>query len=80
MFKLQPMDSSVNKALKQSMKQQFSQWYSSMVYQNFTDEVPPPFDLRMLIMKPLGGKWLINAFDHIKADSTIVVNGFVAST
>ena len=52
--KLQPMDLSVNKALKQSMKQQFSQWYSSMIYQNFTDEVPPPIDLRMSIMKPLG--------------------------
>ena len=77
--KLQPMDLSVNKALKQSMKQQFSQWYSSMIYQNFTDEVPPPIDLRMSIMKPLGAKWLINAFKHIKADSTIIVNGFVAS-
>lgn len=78
--KLQPMDLSVNKALKQSMKQQFSEWYSSMVYQNFTtDELPPPIDLRMSIMKPLGAKWLINAVDHIKADSTIIVNGFVAS-
>jgi len=29
---------------------------------------------------PLGAKWLINAFDLIKADSTLVVNGFAASS
>ena len=61
------MDLSINKALEQSMKQQFNEWYSLMIYQNFTDEVSPPIDLRMSIMKPLGTKWLINAFDHIKA-------------
>ena len=54
--KLQPMDLGINKELKQSMKQQFSEWYSLMIYQNFTDEFPPPIDLHMSIMKPLGAK------------------------
>ena len=77
--KLQPMDLSVNKALKNSMKQQFSEWYSSIVYKNFSDEVPPPVDLRMSIMKPLGAQWIKNAFGHIKGNSTIITNGFAAA-
>ena len=35
------------------MKQQFSEWYSSIVYKNFSDEIPPPVDLQMSIMKSL---------------------------
>ena len=77
--KLQPMDLSVNKALKNSMKQQFSEWYSSVVYKNFSDEIPPPVDLRMSIMKPLGAQWIKNAFSHIKGNSTIITNGFTAA-
>ena len=77
--KLQPMDLSVNKALKNSMKQQFSEWYSSIVYKNFSDEIPPPVDLRMSIMKLLGAQWIKNAFSHIKGNSTIITNGFAAA-
>ena len=77
--KLQPMDLSVNKALKNSMKQQFSEWYSSIVCKNFSDEIPPPVDLRMSIMKPLGAQWIKNAFSHIKGNSTIITNGFAAA-
>ena len=75
------MDLSVNKALKNSMKQQFSEWYSSIVYKNFSDEIPPPVhvDLRMSIMKPLGAQWIKNAFSHIKGNSTIITNGFTAA-
>ena len=77
--KLQPMDLSVNKVLKNSMKQQFSEWYSSIVYKNFSDEIPPPVDLRMSITKPLGAQWIKNAFSHIKGNSTIIMNGFAAA-
>lgn len=53
--KLQLMDLSVNKTLKDFMKREFSEWYSSIVYQNFTtsNDENPPVDLRMSIMKPL---------------------------
>ena len=47
MDKLQPMDLSVNKALKEAIKQQFGKWYSSMIYKIFGDEVPPPVDVRL---------------------------------
>jgi len=76
--KLQPMDLSVNKVLKEAMKQQFSEGYSSTTCKNFGDEAPPPVDLCISIMKPLG-EWLMNAHNCIKDDSTLVTNGFVAS-
>lgn len=54
--KLQLMDLNVNKTLKGYLEREFSEWYSSIVYQNFTtsyDGNPPPVDFRMSIMKPL---------------------------
>ena len=65
------MDLSVNKALKEAMKQQFGEWYGSMTYKNFGDEVPPLVDL--WLMKPLGVKWLMNAYSRVKDDSTMVL-------
>jgi len=61
------MDLSVNNAFKNSMKQQFSKWYSSMVHKNCsTDGISPAVDLRMSIMKPLGAKWIKNAYNYVK--------------
>ena len=64
------------------MKKEFSKWYSSIVHQNFTtsnDENPPPMDLRMSIMKPLGAQWHIKAYSHLQINSTIIANGFKAA-
>ena len=67
------------------MKREFSEWCSSVVYQNFTtrrtsnDENPPPVDLRMSIMKPLIAEWLIKAYNHLQTNSSIVANGFRAA-
>lgn len=33
------------------LKIRFSEWYSSIAYQNFTDKTPPPVDMCMLIIK-----------------------------
>jgi len=78
--KLQPMDLSVNKAFKNSMKQQFSEWYSSTVYKNCSsDGIPPAVDLRMSILKPLGAKWIKTAYDYIKKNCSIITNGFSAA-
>ena len=46
-------------------QQQFSEWYSSIVYQNFGDEPPPPVDMRTSIMKPLGAQWFIKAYKTV---------------
>ena len=63
------------------MKREFSEWCSSVVYQNLTtsnNENPPPVDLRMSIMKPLVIEWHIKAYNHLQTKSLVVANGFRA--
>ena len=80
--KLQLINLNISKMHKDFMKREFSGWYSSIAYQNFTaskDENPPPVELRMSIMKPLGDQWLIKAQSHLQTNCTIVANGFKAA-
>ena len=74
--KLQPMDLSVNKSLKDQLKTQFMEWYSSRVYANEADAEPTPVDLRLSIMKPLNARWILKAYNYIKENKSIVENGF----
>ena len=73
------MDLGINETLKDLMKQQFSEWYSSIVYQNFGDETPSPVDMRMSIIKPLGAQWLIKAYSQIESSRSLITNRFSAS-
>ena len=43
--KLQPMDLSVNKTLKDFMKEGFNEWHSLVVYETLDAENPTPADL-----------------------------------
>ena len=81
MDRLQPMDLSVNKCIKDFMKKEFAAWYSEKVYEKLDEEVEEqtPVDLRLSVMKPLGAQWLINAFNYLLSNNEIVVNGFKAS-
>ena len=36
-----------------------------------------PVDLRLSVLKPLGAKWFITAFLHIRANPSIIKNGFL---
>ena len=77
--KLQPMDLSVNKTLKDFMKKEFNEWYSSVVYETLDAENPIPADLRMAVMKPLGARWLLKAYRHLMVNKEIIQNGFKAA-
>ena len=65
--RLQPMDLSVNKAVKDFLRKQFQTWYSLEVEKlcqtggNFT-----PVDLRMSRMKPHCAAWLVGAYHYYK--------------
>ena len=85
--RLQPMDISVNKAIKECLKKKFDDWYSSMVQEQLQgknmDELEAatitPIDLSLGTMKHVGAKWLLEAVDYISANPSIIVNGFIAS-
>ena len=51
--KLQPMDQSVNKTLKDFIKKEFNEWYFSVVYNTHDSDNPAPADLRKAVMNPL---------------------------
>ena len=73
--KLQPMDLSVNKPIKDHMRSSFHKWYAHQVKsQNGNHE---PVDLRLSLLKPLGARWFIDAFSHIQANPSIIKNGFL---
>lgn len=77
--KLQPMYLSINKTLKDFMKSEFNDWYSSVVYKTLDSENPTPADLRLAVMKPLGAQWLLKAYRYLVNNREIVKNGFKAA-
>ena len=79
--RLQPMDLSVNKSVKDFTRSKFTDWYSEQVHQQLTngDEVVP-VDLKMSTMKPLGARWLVSLHNYIAENRCIVQNGFKAAS
>ena len=68
--RLQPLDVSVNKSVKEFMRGEFQQWYANEVCKQLADN---PYsqqscsvnvDLKMSIVKPIGARWLINLYHH----------------
>lgn len=81
--RLQQLDISVNKAVKDCLRKQFSEWYSKQVCcsaqpQESSKEIAVPsgcgVDLSLSTLKQLGVKWLVSTYDHFKAHKNIVVN------
>ena len=78
--RLQPMDLSVHKAAKDFMRSKFREWYATQVQQQLHEgEDIAPVDLRTLIMKPLGARWLVSLYDYLKEHPSIIGNGFKAA-
>lgn len=78
--RLQPMDLSVNKAVKEFMRGKFRDWYSEQVQEQLNEENEvTPVDLKMSTMKPLGARWLVSLHDYITGNQSIIVNGFKAA-
>ena len=77
---LQPMDLSVNKSVKELMRNKFQQWYASEVEKQMDQGMEhAPVDLRMSIMKPLEAQWLVSLHYYLQANNSIVKNGFQAA-
>ena len=75
--RLQPMDLSINKSVKDYLRDKFQKWYSSEVEKSYhQDKSTTPVDLRMSLMKPLGAGWLVGAYNYIKEKDSLVKNGY----
>ena len=76
--RLQPLDLSVNKAAKEFLRTQFSNWYADQICNQLCQGVKPvkSVDLRLSIVKPLGTRWMIALYDYFKSKPEIAKNGF----
>jgi len=80
--RLQPMDLSVNKAVKDFLRKKFQIWYSQEVERLYRTTSPgnfSPVDLRMSILKPLGAEWLVSAYQYLQSNVSLARNGFRAA-
>ena len=76
--RLQPLDLSVNKPLKDQMKKQFHNWYAGEVKKKMSDTSgngTKVVDLKLTRLKPLGLQWLIDACSYVERNN-FIQNGF----
>lgn len=71
---LRPMDISINKSIKASLKASFSSWYTDQVQKQQGDH--QLIDMRLSVLKPFGARWFIKAFQHVADNPDIIKNGF----
>ena len=78
--RLQPMDLTVQKVVKDKLKDSFQQWYASKITKQLESGKEicdlKPVDLRLSHVKPLSAKWIFDAHAQVKADRKLVFKGF----
>ena len=77
--KLQPMDLSVNKSVKEFLKKQFGNWCSQIVFKDLEESCRVLVDLRLSVMEPLNATWLKEAHKYLRSNPSIIKNGMKAS-
>lgn len=79
-IRLQPLDVSVNKSVKEFIRGKFQQWYSDQIRKCIDGGIKDKVvDLKLSIVKPLGAQWLKEAYDYMLQHPDIIVNGFRGS-
>ena len=75
--RLQLLDVSVNKAVKNQIRTQFQSWYAQQIcHQCQEGKEKKPIDLRMSAIKPLSASWIVAACNYLKNKPEIIINGF----
>ena len=78
--RLQPLDLSINKAAKEFLRKQFHKWYAKQVCTRLEQKTKKqPVDLRSSVVKPLGARWMVDLYNHLKSKLDIIRNGFTAA-
>ena len=75
--RLQPLDVSVNKAVKDHLRGLFQSWYAGEIYSRYKEQKQQEsVDLRMSVVKPLSATWMISTINYITSKPEIIKNGF----
>ena len=77
--RLQPLDVSVNKAVKEFLCTKFQKWYAAQICCQLDEKqaADETVDLALSIVKPLGAKWLIEMYDYFLQKPEVITNGFL---
>ena len=75
--RLQPLDISVNKPAKDFLRAKFQQWYSDKIHDSLDSmNKEGVVDLKLSVVKPLGGQWLMDLYDYMLQKPELIINGF----
>ena len=81
--KLQPMDISVNKPVKDFLKWQFEDWYSQKVSKQLSDKSNihltnlQPINLGLPVVKELGAKWMVEMSKYLQQTLRSLLKGLL---
>ena len=77
--KLQPLDISINKPLKDEMKRRFQIWYAEEVEKQLNNNIPVEqlkVEVPAAIIKNKSASWMMSAWQELQQRSDVAINGF----
>ena len=77
--KLQPIDVSLNKPVKDEMRRQFHEWYAHEVQTQLQNDIPIEdikVDMPTSILKNQSANWIINTWSELSKHPELAINGF----
>ena len=80
--KLQPLDVSINKPVKNEMKKHFQTWYAMEVQKQLKDRVSVgdvKVDMPLAVMKEKSANWILSTSTALQARPQLAINGFKRS-
>ena len=77
--RLQSMDLSVNRSIKEFLCKKFCIWYAEQVERKLAGNDTSIVDLKMSIVKPIGASWFKSLHAYLQENQTLADNSFRAA-
>ena len=75
----EPLDLTENAVAKHFLKDKFELWYANEVKKQLdegTEVYEIDIPLKLSILKPIHGRWLLGLYDHLRNNKEIIINDF----
>ena len=75
----QPLHLTVNAVAKHFLKDKLELWYANEVKKQLderTEVYEIDIPLKLSILKPIHGRWLLGLYNHLQINREIIINGF----
>ena len=75
----QPLDLTMNAVAKHFLKDKLELWYANEVKKQLderTEVYEIDIPLKLSILKPIHGRWLLGLYDHLRNNKEIIINNF----